>query len=116
MLLQEETQTKLLFSPFSGDCSTKTCDHGATCKVVLGVAKCECDFTCTDTRTPVCGTDLKTYDNECKMRETGCLAKKDITVLVADSCGLFARLVISFLSVQTSLFWFPQGGVRIFSC
>ncbi len=31
--------------------------------------------------------DLKTYDNECKMREAACNAKKDISVLVRDKCG-----------------------------
>ena len=72
-----------------GDCSTVTCDHGATCKVVRGVARCECDFSCPATRTPVCGSDLQTYDNECKMNETACIAKKDISVLVRDECGQF---------------------------
>jgi hypothetical protein len=71
----------------SGDCSTVQCGYGATCKVIAGVAKCECDFTCTDRKSLVCGSDLQTYDNECKMREAGCIAKRNIIVLVNGKCG-----------------------------
>jgi coxsackievirus/adenovirus receptor len=71
----------------SGVCSTVQCDYGATCKVIGGVAKCECDFTCTDSKSLVCGSDLQTYDNECKMREAGCIAKRNIIVLVNGKCG-----------------------------
>ncbi|CAB3980949.1 agrin-like isoform X1 [Paramuricea clavata] len=70
-----------------GDCSTVQCTYGATCKVIAGVAKCECDFTCTDSISLVCGSDLQTYDNECKMREAGCTTKKNITILVNGKCG-----------------------------
>ena len=70
-----------------GDCSTVTCDYGATCKVEAGVANCECDFSCPGSYSPVCGSDQITYDNECKMREAGCKAKKTITVLLNETCG-----------------------------
>ena len=69
------------------DCSTKTCTHGATCKVVDRKAQCTCSLQCPSTYNPVCGSDLKTYDNECKMNETACNAKEDISVLVRDKCG-----------------------------
>ncbi len=71
----------------SGNCSTVSCLYGATCKVIRGEAKCECDFTCSDSKSLVCGSDLKTYDNECKMKEAACNANKDISVLVRDKCG-----------------------------
>ena len=71
----------------SGDCNTATCPYGATCKVISGVAKCECDFTCSNSKSLVCGSDLKTYDNECKMKEAACNAKKNVSVLVRDKCG-----------------------------
>ena len=61
--------------------------YGATCKVISGVAKCECDFACPDSKSLVCGSDLKIYDNECKMKEARCNAKEDITVLVIGKCG-----------------------------
>ena len=70
-----------------GDCSTVSCDYGGICKVVGGVAKCECDLSCTDSSSPVCGSDLNTYDNECKMKEAACKAKKTISVLVNADCG-----------------------------
>ena len=70
-----------------GDCSTVSCDYGGICKVVGGVANCECDLSCTDSSSPVCGSDLNTYDNECKMKEAACKAKKTISVLVNAECG-----------------------------
>ncbi len=59
----------------SADCSKVTCAYGATCKVINDGAQlqCECDFTC-DSKNLVCGSDLKTYDN-------------DNTVLGRDKCG-----------------------------
>ena len=70
-----------------GDCSKVSCDYGGICKVVGGVAKCKCDLSCTDSSSPVCGSDLNTYDNECKMKEAACKAKKSISVLVNAKCG-----------------------------
>ena len=64
-----------------------SCDYGGICKVVGGVAKCECDLSCTDSSSPVCGSDLTTYDNKCKMKEAACKAKKSISVLVNAECG-----------------------------
>ena len=80
-----------------GDCSTVQCGYGATCKVIRGVAKCECDFTCTDSKSLVCGSDLQTYDNECKMREAGCNAKRNITVLVRAKCGEFVHVQLTLI-------------------
>ena len=70
-----------------GNCSTVSCDFGAICKVIGGVAKCECDRLCSDGSSPVCGSDLNTYDNECKMKEAACKAKKSISVLKNGKCG-----------------------------
>ena len=53
----------------------------------MGVAKCECDFSCSGSVSQVCGSDMITYDNECKMKQAGCIAKKSITVLVSAPCG-----------------------------
>ena len=70
-----------------GDCSTVTCDYGATCKVVAGIPKCECDFSCSGSSSQVCGSDVITYDNECKMEQAACIANKSITVLDNAPCG-----------------------------
>ena len=55
--------------------------------MVKGKAQCTCDLQCGGNFKPVCGTDLQSYDNECKMRKAGCNAKKNISVLVNAPCG-----------------------------
>ena len=60
--------------------------------MVRGKAQCTCDLQCGGNFKPVCGSDLQSYDNECKLSQTGCNAKKDISVLVNDTCGKFFAL------------------------
>ena len=68
-----------------------TCTHGAKCVLdaTANQAQCTCDLQCDRKFAPVCGSDAQSYDNECKMREAGCKAKKDISVVKNDKCGKF---------------------------
>ena len=68
-------------------CGNEQCNYGETCKVVLGVSRCECDFTCSDSKAPVCGSDSQNYDNECKMNEAACNLKKRIYLHANGKCG-----------------------------
>ena len=54
---------------------------------MAGIPKCECDFSCSGSVSQVCGSDLITYDNKCKMEKAGCMAKKSITALDNAPCG-----------------------------
>ena len=68
------------------DCSTLSCTYGSTCKVVGGVAKCECDdSTCTGES--VCGSDGRTYTSECDLQKAQCTRKMTINVIKTGSCG-----------------------------
>ena len=83
-----------------GDCSAVKCGFGATCKVVGGLAKCNCDdFTCADSKTPVCGSDGKTYGYKCLLLKEQCAEQTAISVIHDGECGEFI-IELVYLSVR----------------
>ncbi|XP_028394968.1 LOW QUALITY PROTEIN: uncharacterized protein LOC114519101 [Dendronephthya gigantea] len=68
------------------DC-TKKCDFGAQCEIVGGEEKCECKRTCADVNATVCGSDGKTYKNECELQKEKCAEQKYIIVIRNQACG-----------------------------
>lgn len=63
------------------------CPYNGVCEVVSRKAQCTCDLKCSTDDQPVCGSDIKSYDNECKMREAGCKAEKNISRIKDGKCG-----------------------------
>ena len=52
-----------------------------------GSGKCECIQTCSEDYKPVCGSDDKTYSNECEMNIKACNEKVELTVKHTGQCG-----------------------------
>ncbi|OQV20149.1 Agrin [Hypsibius exemplaris] len=70
-----------------GGCQRKQCDFYATCEVdSTGTPQCACPSKCPSERKPVCGVDGKTYDNECKLKQTACKEMRFIVVAAPYSC------------------------------
>lgn len=46
-----------------------------------------CDLVCPTIHDPVCGTDDKTYSNECFMKSKTCEEKNNVSVAHEGECG-----------------------------
>jgi len=73
---------------FSGVCDSSTCQFGGSCHTDKhGASSCVCNFNCDALRSPVCGSDGRSYGNECQLKEESCRRQKFITVQPMDNCG-----------------------------
>ena len=69
-------------------CKKKKCNHNATCVINKDFkAYCQCPECRVDTKNPVCGSDGKTYPNECEVRRTSCMNASPVTVVKQGKCG-----------------------------
>ena len=64
-----------------------TCPFYGYCVANQTTAQCKCDFVCIEIYAPVCGTDGKTYGNDCHMRLQACIDQKNITVSYKGECS-----------------------------
>ena len=65
-----------------------SCPFGGMCVLNSdGKADCLCEDTCSLNINPVCGSDAKSYDNECFLRLNSCRKRAPINVLHAGECG-----------------------------
>ena len=58
----------------------------AVCAAEGGRPVCRCSLACPDTVRYVCGSDGRTYDNECQLRRDSCRSNTRITVSSAGRC------------------------------
>ncbi|XP_036359766.1 agrin isoform X5 [Octopus sinensis] len=81
--------TESVMAPKKNPCDTHFCAFGAECHVNNTIMKpyCRCIEKCDDIFSPVCGSDLVSYTNECNLKRESCLKKKRIKVLIAQQCG-----------------------------
>lgn len=80
-------------------CSRVKCPFYGTCRVKEdGTPYCACPISCLDNYRPVCGSDGKSYLNECFLRSNACFLRKRITVVYSGLCSkLVCLLSISFI-------------------
>ncbi|XP_070206823.1 agrin-like isoform X2 [Littorina saxatilis] len=73
------------------DCDEDACSkYGGRCTVHPdGAFICACNYYCEAIRSPVCGSDGRTYGNVCQLRSAGCTSKKDIKIVSMDNCDEF---------------------------
>lgn len=86
-----------------GPCANMTCPFYGYCVANQTTAQCKCDIVCIEIYAPVCGTDGKTYGNDCHMRRQACIDQKNITVCYKGECSAAGNLGSSFLLLCLAL-------------
>ncbi|CAH8650296.1 unnamed protein product [Heterobilharzia americana] len=68
-------------------CQTKQCKYYAICQLsAFGEPQCICPTDCLYVRKPVCGTDGKTYENECFLKVKSCADQREVHVAQEGYC------------------------------
>ncbi|XP_076328006.1 agrin-like isoform X3 [Tachypleus tridentatus] len=71
----------------SGLCENKMCRFGGVCDYDSHhLPQCVCDFRCSSDKAPLCGSDRRLYENECKLKEAACKLQQEIRAVSRDSC------------------------------
>lgn len=85
-------------------CDFSLCSHPMHfCRVVNGMATCVCRQACPLILLPVCGSDGKSYPNNCSLEVQSCMTGIDITVVSMGECG---NCIFSLLIFSWSVKWF----------
>lgn len=77
----------ITFFGITGPCANMTCPFYGYCVASQTTAECKCDSACIEIYAPVCGTDGKTYSNDCHMKRQACIDQKNITVSYKGECS-----------------------------
>ena len=90
------------FDSSSAPCSAVTCQRYAECVSndnATGV--CVCPQECSYKRSPVCGSDGKTYNNECHLKVASCKRKANVSVRHVGECSKWGLLITSIIIFVT---------------
>lgn len=73
---------------FIDPCDGHLCPASLVCLVDENrQPKCSCSSRCTDEFSPVCGSDGKTYANDCSLHVQACRSRNSITVMFRGDCS-----------------------------
>lgn len=68
-------------------CDYITCEDPKICRLDYERnANCKCSEFCSDDFTPVCGSDGRTYTNECYLRRQACKTMPDLRIVFHGLC------------------------------
>ena len=80
-----------IFLAGNGGCDPdgiNTCPFGGICLATNeGLGRCHCEDTCPYVVNPVCGSDGKSYENDCLLKVAGCKRRSPIGIQHPGECG-----------------------------
>ena len=78
----------LLLFLVTGSCSTKRCQYYSKCfQPTTGEANCRCPSQCENHFQPVCGSNLRTYQNYCFLKSDSCKQQLEINKIYNGVCS-----------------------------
>lgn len=81
--------TREYYVSFSETCKDIKCLRGKQCRLKKGVPKCVCIIKCTQRQRKsrkICGSDGKTYNNECQLRRRNCKRETSVSMAYRGVC------------------------------
>lgn len=88
MLNYRANNRPLLSISGSNPCAGLTCGPGEACHVDrTGKGRCSCPTPCEKAVRPVCGTNGRTYDNECELLRQSCIDRIRVGVRYNGACS-----------------------------
>jgi len=99
-------------------CARIRCGYGARCVYdsTNGAASCVCPDTCLDIYAPVCGTDFKTYSNECQLLSAACTTKTSISVAYQGECTVSNKCPITLCIAGSTCVYNSTTGTSSCEC
>lgn len=86
-----------------GDCLLTKCAHYANCVPQRdGTAFCSCSLLCSSSFLPVCGSNSRTYWNECFLRREACFMQQNTSVASIKRCSKFSYIPLVTSSNDSS--------------
>lgn len=86
-----------------GDCLLTKCAHYANCVPQRdGTAFCSCSLLCSSSFLPVCGSNSRTYWNECFLRREACFMQQNTSVASLKRCSKFSYIPLVTSSNDSS--------------